>query len=275
MKIKDAEDFYKTNSMQYDFKRREKFKCWYKKAYEKIGSSYLDIDGLNKLVSKLVLWYEFKFPEKELEKPGCTDMRFEHTEDISKFMNSDQLRYRLTHQERETLDCNYRGSNGYLGSDGDLYIGVNISKNGFDICDISINLNGRLSFGTKIKYNIPVDTIEDLYVALSTIDGYDLKDMKRCIDLHQNDLILRNYIVDAVRNGLLYSQNSTPEHGKIRMDRFTEDMFLLYPNIELDAKCNKHRIPKKNDSVVIKGKILIKELLRRGKNEESCNIRKY
>jgi hypothetical protein len=82
------------------------------------------------------------------------------------------------------------------------------------------------------------------------------------MDLHKNDLLLRNYIIDAVRNGLLYSLNTIPEHGKIRMDNFTKDMLILYPNIELDARCSKTYINREIEEEVIKKDSSIRKLLR-------------
>ena len=84
-----------------------------------------------------------------------------------------------------------------------------------------------------------------------------------------------DFIIDAVRNALLYSHNTIPEYGKIRADEFTKDMLELYPDIHLNAKCeNEIVIPEIIDGKV-KQKSFIKRLIGRGKNEESSNIRKY
>jgi len=275
MTIEEAQNFYKTDTMQYDFNCRENFKPWFKKAFEDGKNSYLDIQGLNRLVNKLVSWYEFKFPDIELDKPGCIDRRFENTPDISNYMDNEQLRYRLKHGEREAMDCNYRTGSGYLGHDEKWYAGLELSKNGVNIWDISISLDGKLASRCREKYHIPVETIEQFYDALKFSDEFDLEDMKACIDLHKSDTILRDFIIDAVRNALLYSHNTIPEYGKIRADEFTKDMLELYPDIHLNAKCeNEIVIPEIIDGKV-KQKSFIKRLIGRGKNEESSNIRKY
>lgn len=79
MTIKEAEDFYKTDTVQYDFNCRENFKPWFEKTFDNGKGCYLDIEGLNRLVNKIISWYEFKFPNIELDKPGCVDTRFENT----------------------------------------------------------------------------------------------------------------------------------------------------------------------------------------------------
>lgn len=275
MTIKEAEDFYKTDTMQYDFNCRENFKPWFNKAFNNGESSYLDIEGLNRLVNKIISWYEFKFPNIELDKPGCVDTRFENTPDISGYMDNEQLRYRLTHGERETMDCNYRTRSGYLGHDGKWYAGIELSKNGVDIWDISISMDGKLAPSTRKKYHIPVETIQQFYDVLKFSDEFDLKHTKACIELHKNDTMLRDYIIDAVRNGLLYSSNTIPEYGKIRVDQFTKDMLELYPDIELNVRCDNELIVPEIIEVKVKQKSFIKRLIGRDRNEESRNIGKH
>jgi hypothetical protein len=275
MTIKEAEDFYKTDTMQYDFNCRENFKPWFKKAFNNGESSYLDIEGLNRLVNKIISWYEFKFPNIELDRPGCVDTRFENTPDISSYMDNEQLRYRLMHGERETMDCNYRTGSGYLGHDGKWYAGIKLSKNGVDIWDISISMDGKLASSTREKYHIPVETIEQFYDVLKFSNEFDLKHTKDCIELHKNDTILRNYIIDAVRNGLLYSSNTIPEYGNIRVEHFTKDMLNLYPDIDLNARCANELIVPEIIEVKVKQKGFIKRLIGRDRNEESRNIGKY
>ncbi len=275
MTINEAKDFYKTDTRQYDFNCRENFKPWFKKAFKDGENSYLNIDGLNKLVNKIVSWYEFKFPNIELDKPGCVDTRFENTPDISSYMDNEQFRYRLTHDERETMDCNYRTGSGYLGHDGKWYAGIKLSKNGVEIWDISISMDGKLASSTRKKYHIPVETIEQFYEALRFSDEFDLEHTKACIELHKSDTMLRNFIIDAVRNGLLYSSNTTPEYGKFRVDQFTKDMLDLYPDIYLDARCNNELIVPEIIEDKVEQRGFIKRLIGRGKNEESSNIRKY
>lgn len=275
MTIEEAEHFYKTDTMQYDFNCRENFEPWFEQAFKDGRSSYLDIEGLNRLVNKIISWYEFKFPNIELDKPGCINTKFENTPDISNYMDSEQLRYRLTHDERETMDCHYRTGSGFLGYDGNCYAGIKLSKNGLDIWDISISMDGKLASSTRQRYCIPVESIEDFYEALKFSDEFDLENIRNCIELHKNDTMLRDYIIDAVRNGLLYSSNTIPEYGKIRVDEFTKDMLVLYPDIYLNARCPNEIIIPDIIEDKVKQKSFIKRLIGRDRNEESRNIRKY
>lgn len=275
MTIKEAEGFYNTDTMQYDFHCRNDFQTWFNKKYDDGHSSYLNIEGLNNLVNKIVSWYEFKFPNIELNKPECIQTKFENTPDISKYMDNEQLRYRLSHDERETMDCNYRTSSIGLDNDGNWCSNISLSKNGEEILDISIYTDGKLSSSTKNKYKIPVNTIEEFYELLSFSDEFDLKGIKRAIELHQLDLMLRNFIIDAVRNGLLYSNKTIPENGKIRMEKFTMDMYEIYPNIVLDAKCDEKVFEFELELIKNIPKGFILALGGRGKNEKSCNFWKH
>jgi hypothetical protein len=54
MTIKEAEDFYEGDTMQYNFNCREGFTEWFKRAYEENSTSYLDIAFLNNLVNKII-----------------------------------------------------------------------------------------------------------------------------------------------------------------------------------------------------------------------------
>jgi hypothetical protein len=65
----------------------------------------------------------------ELERARfCANPKFEHIKDISKYMDSDQLKYRLTHSEREVMDCNYRTNSGCLDYDDNWYSCIELSK---------------------------------------------------------------------------------------------------------------------------------------------------
>jgi CheY-like chemotaxis protein len=139
MTINEAKDFYKTDTRQYDFNCRENFKPWFKKTFKDGENSYLNINGLNKLVNKIVSWYEFKFPNVELDDPCCIDKEFENMRKISGYLNIKQLRYRLTYGERETMDCNYRTSSGHLGYDDIWYAGIRVLKNGKHKCLAKVN----------------------------------------------------------------------------------------------------------------------------------------
>ena len=42
--------------------------------------------------------------------------------EVITYMDTEQLRYRLTHGERETMDCHYRTGSGFLGSDRNNFV---------------------------------------------------------------------------------------------------------------------------------------------------------
>jgi len=92
------------------------------------------------------------------------------------------------------------------------------------------NLPKNLLFNQNNNFKI-----EDLYNRYKETNdnkklnfSMDLKTIKDCIDTHNNDLVLRNYVFDLVVKGLINSKETTIEYGLYRAKKFLEDIRIIY-----------------------------------------------
>lgn len=228
MIIKEAEQFYKNDKKQYIMKNRPGFEKWYNTNYNE-NNAYLNIEEIQKLVNKIVSWYIFKFPNRMLNDSKI-DMRFIKIPDISESMDIKQLLYRLSHSEYCVMDAKYRTSGGFVDSNNNINYAVDLSDR-FDY--ILIRENGTINYESKQKYQIKSRDIEEFYEKYKNDPRFDMTKVKECINRHNNDLILRNHIIDAVKEGLLYEKHTTPENGIYRAKAFIKDILEYYGDIDL------------------------------------------
>lgn len=126
MTIKEAEEFYIKDKEEYILEKREGFVNWFNHTYND-RNSYLTIEGLQTLVDKLIMWYEFKYPNRLFDEGRVIDYRFLDIPNIAGFMDIKQLLYRLSHNEYCVLDCKYRTGSSYCHNNT-IYFGINIIK---------------------------------------------------------------------------------------------------------------------------------------------------
>lgn len=231
MKVEEAEELYNKDNQEYVLSNRLGFTDWFNKNYSK--DSDLTIDELQELVNKVIMWYVFRYPDRQLDDRSIYD-KVPNIKDISNEMSFKQLLYRIQHHELLVFDCKYH-ANGLCCINNKVYCRINISKNNKDIIDFFITENGNISDRTQASHNLPFQSIEEFYEN-NRDSGYDMTYVLKCIQNHKNDLILRNHIIDAIGKGLLYYKHTTIEYGNYRMKRFIFDVYANYDDIDLDNK---------------------------------------
>lgn len=224
MTIKEAEEFYKNDTKDYRLKENPKFISWFRKTYKNVHP-YLNIDEVQKLVDKVINWYEIKFPNRFLETfNGVINSQFENIENIEKHLTLEQLKYRLHHGELQTLNCYYRSGCG--GGDSIL---IDVTINNTNV-NIFASQEGTVRPNYILEYIVSeIDkpmTLEQLYNTLVGLNlkNSDLSNLKRCIDIHDKDMNLKKIILGAIVKGMIFSRETSPEFGLKRAKTFIDDI---------------------------------------------------
>lgn len=251
MTIKEAENFYKQDKYKYELKKNYEFLNWYE---EKIDEGYkplMNISELQDLINKIVIWYEIKYPEKELEfYEGIVDLRFLNIKKMSNFMNLEQLIYRIDKKQYYLIKCQYRtglGGCSPIYKDGKIIgynscIGFSVKRKNKQDCrpwelidyrnsprflilanpvSGEININYDLEDyvkSNKITINKLLTLFENKYK-----DELDFSELNECVYNYNIDLELRNMILQLAALKLLYSRNTIPERGYVRAKRFINE----------------------------------------------------
>ena len=246
MVIEEAERFYKQDNKEYEIGKNKAFLSWYKEIIKDGYDSYIDIDELQGLISKITNWYETKYPEREFDYfDGIKDMDFLDIRSMSKSMNMRQLLYRLDDAELSLIECGYRarGWGQYpVRENGEEHWQVVISMGIYRILKDNPTYKERRDpyFLLRAKYpggevtdnaikrrlGIEEDTnLEDLLDLLEEryTYKYDFSELKQCIYNHDCDMELRKKVLQLAALSILYSKNTTPERGYERAKRFINE----------------------------------------------------
>lgn len=242
MTIAEAERFYKTDAKAYIPTHNKEFMTWLYEHLKKGYNPYLSLEEMNTLVKKIKDWYELKLPNRKLElQEGVTSLFFEGINDITEHMDFDQLRYRLTHEELQTLDCKYRSYCGHCQPDwGNFDELVTEGQGWVDFIGFKVNATYpetstivRLMSATAVGGLIPpyemarledfLDptpkqniTIPELITIIKGSSNMESSELDFIEYTHQTDLELRNKLLNMAALSLIYSRNTTPEYGKKR-----------------------------------------------------------
>jgi len=80
------------------------FISWYYKKIEEGYDAYINLDEINNLITKIGLWYEFKYPDKYFET-------YDFEDDLPEYMDINRLKDSLLTKEVSILDSQYRLNN--------------------------------------------------------------------------------------------------------------------------------------------------------------------
>lgn len=277
---------------RYLVQENKAFLKWYK---EQLNNGYLPLltlEEIQELINKMTIWYEWKYPSRELDK--IQDIRFKDIQTIMDNFTLDQLNYRLNDREIEILDCcNYRAP-----TTARVPISVNLdeNKNSCDINDFETIIFLSLYLKTKSQKEIGITattegkiinsfnsinkkylkktnatTLEELLAFLEAKKycGLDYTDLKKCILNKQIDKELRKKIIKMASLSLIYSPNTILEHGHYRAEKLIEEFNEYYGlNLsikEIDLFTNEDDLEEKNEPV---------EIVLPNKNELSPNKRR-
>lgn len=258
MTIAEAKNFYKNDKQKYIINKNKDLLIWLNDSIKNGYASFIDIDELQKLINNIVNWYEFKYPEREMEfYEGVRYWDFENMHSLSKIMNFKELMYRLPHNQLCLMQSNYRsygfGNRDIYNEDGEIIGNKSILFMRIKRKDFKENylyssdyflLNADSDTGkVDVDYEIK-DIVENKDITLDELlvlfkekysDKFDFKNLEECIYDHDCDIELRKRILQLVALKLLYSKNTIPERGYERAKRFINE-FNKHLNIDLSTK---------------------------------------
>ena len=245
MTISEATNFYKEDKKEYIITNNKEFLKWFN---HEIKNGYCAFTGTNELehiIDTITNWYEFKFPERQLEYfEGVLDLRFEQIKTITKSMDFEQLIYRLPHNELELITCGYRscgwGCDSIFMSIKNKRPNLNYDLNYIDRFLLNANPNnGQVEIDYYIKKitdktNITLDELLVIFKEKEK-DNWDYSELSETVLNHKIDLELRKRILELAALKLLYSRNTIPERGYKRAKSFIIEFNRNIPGLNLST----------------------------------------
>ncbi len=247
---------------KYILEKKKLLLKWLKRKIKEGYYLFINIDEMQELIKKLVSWYEFKYPEREIEVTKIAiDEKFKNVKKLNEDMNFLQLLYRLNSKELKLINCEYRanywskreiqiddrkivnlGTNIFLSisrSDVDKY-DITTWKDKTPFITISADaLTGELINTYELaeftdEKNI---TLEQLHQTLKDNDQLHLNfsQLTECIKNHNIDKKLRVLILQLTALEILLSKNTTISNGYIRAKKFVDE-FNNNLNLKINTK---------------------------------------
>ena len=238
----ETENFYKLDKKEYIILKNKDFLSWYAKKLNEGYKPVLDMTELQCIIDEIVSYFEFKYHNHFLYDSihiANKEEEFFNSKELSKSLDIKELKYRLHHDYKEFLECNYphhfylkKERPGILSNEIALFPDKEGNLEEYEIH--SLVTNGFL------PNKKDVETVEDLlekYLSINTkVDYTELKDL---IYQHNCKIELRNKVLELIPLALLYSKNTIPMYGYIRAISFIR-MF----NKEYGLKMNTNKIDK-------------------------------
>lgn len=266
MTIAEAEEFYKRGKIYFG-KRVLDLSNWLNESIKDGYRLPLNIQDLEELVKRIVNWYEIKYPGREFGAKEGLVYTVNNVDSISKYMDVEQLMFRLYESQANFLNCLYRGTVFTNGKNHDsIATGVNIKRK--DVEDIGIYelpeyfvildcFSGEVEFTNFYdKYELPNEYGMQVEEMLKTYeekysDDLDLSELKKLIFIHETDIELRHRLLQLVALKLLYSENTIPEYGykraKLFINEFNEKFDLTLSSEEIDELMSATKLTRKNN----------------------------
>ncbi len=254
MNILRANNFYKKNKLQYEVKNNKDLLKWLKLQMKKGYHPCIDLEGLQNMIDTISLWYEMKYPERDLALlEGIRYDGFDDMESLENEMSLTQLLYRLPQKELFLLECNYRCAGGgvrdiydengkVIGSKPIIFMRIKKKNSNFNPHVVDSETPDFLLFASADDG--VVDVNEDLkeyinkeHIVLDELLNYfkeyyqkdlDFSKLEKCVFNHSCDLELREKVLEMIALKLLYSKRTTPERGYIRVKKFTQEFNLEF-----------------------------------------------
>jgi len=239
MTILEAENFYKADERKYKLEENEEFLKWY---FEKQKEGYqfiVDVSEMQKLIDKIVFFYEFKYPNALFNEEQIIDKGVrEEAGKLSRNLGIKQLKFRLHHDYVQFLECNYRYHNHVCLERKEAQhwelsrLFVWLDPNGY-IQKNSIEELQEFHFLDDVE---GVRRIEDLLGRFESIDtDVDYSDLKKCVVRHKYLVSVRNKILSLVPLAMIYSKNTIPKYGYFRAKSFIRTFNREY-HLKMDLK---------------------------------------
>lgn len=247
---KDDESSY--CQKKYNEEKKKIIRTWVKKSECKKYSNSLSTHEIEKLINKIIVFYEEKYSNEEL-----TFLFKGLNKDLNEYINFDAKKIVLTDDEKfvmnglyktDVLSCTSFGNGcGYRYTITTVLKEKKEHKN--DIKEmlsnpsgfqkryfISSSLNGQIDKESiyslkKLGFKISEDcTLEELLNTLEKLNNprIDYSDLKKCICNQKEVLELRNQIIELAALGLFYSSKDNINYGHYRAKKLIEEFNELY-----------------------------------------------
>lgn len=269
MTFTEVKNFYKQNKKKYEINKNKELLKWLNESIKKGYHVFINIEDLQEMIDNIALWYEIKYPEREIEShSGVKYFDFENIKTLSTVMDIEQLMYRLPHNQLCLMKSDYRSNGGGLreiidesgkttGYKTVLFMTIKrkeISHNSsiFNHESPNILLHADTNTGLiEINYNLKNIintkniTLEELLQLLKEnySEQFDYTELEACIFDHNCDIELRRQLLQLVALKLLYSDKTIPERGYERAKKFinecNKEMKLNLNSEEIDEIMNK------------------------------------
>lgn len=245
MTITEVKNFYKLDAKKYDIDNNKDFLVWINNKIAEGYKSSIHYENIQNLIDKIVNWYEFKYPEREMNyfnssiNPDNADIK-----KLSDDMNIRQLLFRLSNDQLHLIEGEYRATgvaeipiyenNKKVGIKCNIYMRINernpennIGSKPFFLV-FADNMTGIVS--KDIEQNEYIDSNKDITLEelLSTFNEkyaneLEYSELKKCIFNHKCDIELRDKILQLVALKILYSKNTVPQRGYERAKKFIKE----------------------------------------------------
>lgn len=218
-------NFYKQDQKKYILNENNVILEFMKQKKQENICFILDIEQMQQMMSDIVLFFEFKYPDNFL----CNllyKIKYEKKQNvecqkIAKTLNIEQLKYRLYHDYVQFLDCPYSSHIHISKEKRHLwecsFISIRIDDKGYiepyDLEDLKENKFLENIEGIKKASDLLGRFIE------STIE-VDYSELTNVVFKHKANMELRNMVLELIPLYMIYSKNTLPEYGYIRAKSF-------------------------------------------------------
>lgn len=235
----------------------KKFKVQTNNSFKKkdnLSLGYLDNEEVHELIEKIVSWYKVRFSVSNLlqnKDVGLDDIEFD---DNFYTMTFEELMDRISSTAIESISCNYINKNFNpnlgnlkynLGVDSsyvviDLFTLKNkmfrceYDKICFLIVDKSsgkiVKVMGDFLLPVELKNNYADYNLEDILDLLEkkSSDKVNYSSLKKCVNKHNNDILVREKIINMVCEKLLFDDNINFDCGYYIATTFLDDFSTFY-----------------------------------------------
>lgn len=227
-------NFYSFDKKEYVLKENKEFLSLLKE-YQKYNGE-VNLEFMNNLMQKLTSFYEFKLPNALFN--GSVSKESEDYEELlklAKLLGMNQLRMRLHHDENEFLESKYAE---YVSLERHLdpktFPYVNKRTYYIRIENGLINPYDLRSLEEFCSSSNKVLSPKDLYTNLAHVNDIDTKDLKRVLDAHNYNLLLRKKMIELTALQILYSSKTLPIYSYYRAKEFIKDFNEEY-DLNIDS----------------------------------------
>ncbi len=201
--------------------------------YQKVAAGYcprLNVQEMQKLQDKLVAWYEFKYPARNLtEKNG----EYVFVDDMmSSVMTEHVLMSRLTEKERSFFHGRYRGVSDSETGLGTLTFTVCIPEYNRGRHQLKVYEDDGTIFGGYGNMCIPNArgpfTLETFYDKIKDDSSYDSSEFEYVLTTHKLDLELRHALFELVTLSLKSNPNEPVLVTQKRAQKWMQEIGIIF-----------------------------------------------